>query len=152
MDGILRKIDGAHTKRRRRYHRPEVVRTADIDLVVAREPNEYAAARALFEEYAAQLGVDLCFQNFAGELERLPEMYGSPSGRLILARAGDGSWLGCVGVRGLPHAGDRADDGTSCEMKRLFVRPAARGSGLGRALATASIEAARRLGYRRKLL
>ena len=58
------------------------------ELVVASHPEDYFAARALFSEYASQLGVDLCFQNFSAELERLPEMYGHPGGRLILAQKG----------------------------------------------------------------
>jgi len=116
-----------------------------VDLIVAADAAEYRAARKLFEEYAAQLGVDLCFQNFAAELERLPEMYGTPSGRLILARDVSG-YLGCVGVRSLHR------DPSACEMKRLYVRPAARGSGLGRRLALAAVAAGRELAYSRMVL
>lgn len=117
--------------------------TEPIELVSAQTPSDYATARALFLEYAAQLGVDLCFQGFAEELERLPEMYGPPAGCLILARDGE-DVVGCVGVRRFS-----AD---TCEMKRLFVREVARGSGLGRQLAETSVAAARRLGYRRMVL
>jgi ribosomal protein S18 acetylase RimI-like enzyme len=116
-----------------------------VELVVAAHPGEYLAGRELFREYAAQLGIDLCFQNFSEELARLPEMYGAPSGRLVLAR-GNGEYLGCVGVRRL-H-----DEPSACEMKRLYVRPAARGSGLGRTLAAAAIDAGRELGYARMVL
>lgn len=115
------------------------------ELVVAALPAEYLAGRELFEEYAAQLGVDLCFQDFATELEHLAEMYGPPAGRLILAR-GDSSCVGCVGVRSL-HG-----DGSVCEMKRLYVRPATRGIGLGRTLASAAVTAGRDLGYQRMVL
>ncbi len=99
-----------------------------------------AAARRLFLEYAEGLGVDLEFQGFADELARLPGEYRPPRGALLLAverrRA-----VGCVGVRPLSS--------TVGEMKRLFVRPDRRGRGLGRDLVLASMESARRLGYRR---
>jgi ribosomal protein S18 acetylase RimI-like enzyme len=94
-------------------------------------------------EYAGSLGVDLSFQGFAGELERLPVMYGPPSGCLLLAQH-SGEAIGCIGVRGCT--------GQDCEMKRLYVRNHVRGSGLGRALALRAIDAARMLGYRRVLL
>lgn len=116
-----------------------------IELVVAESGDEFAQGRALFEEYAAQLNVDLCFQGFSAELDRLPEMYGAPRGRLLLAREGD-MLLGCVGIRALKA------DAAACEMKRLYVRDAARGRGLGRRLATASVDAARDLGYTRIVL
>src|SRR5213079_3151023 len=99
--------------------------------------------RALFVEYADQLGIDLCFQNFAAELEHLPEMYGPPAGCLLLGRR-DSQAIACVGVRRL--------SGEVCEMKRLYVRTAERGTGLGSRLAVASVAAARVRGYRRMVL
>ena len=124
---------------------PRATPTSTSELVVANLPEHYLAARALFSEYASQLGVDLCFQNFSAELERLPEMYGPPAGCLFLARQ-DREFIGCIGVRVL------AESPGTCEMKRLYVRAAARGTGLGRRLAVAAIDAARRLGYRRMVL
>jgi ribosomal protein S18 acetylase RimI-like enzyme len=100
-------------------------------------------ARELFKEYQTLLGIDLCFQGFAAELEGLPGDYAPPGGRLFLA-ANDGVPIGCVALRAL--AGGR------CEMKRLFVRPAARGLGAGRTLVTRIIDEARALGYEEMVL
>jgi ribosomal protein S18 acetylase RimI-like enzyme len=106
-----------------------------------------AAIVALLREYEAGIGVSLCFQGFEAEVAGLPGDYAPPGGQLLLARtaAGDGL-LGCVALRAVPAAPDL------CEMKRLYVRSAARGSGLGRRLALAAMEEARRLGYRRMCL
>ena len=96
--------------------------------------------RALFREYEAMLGEDLCFQGFEQELSGLPGKYAPPSGCLLLASEASG----CVALRAI--------DAGTCEMKRLFVRPAFRGRGLGRQLAARSIEEARAAGYRVMLL
>lgn len=108
-------------------------------------PADIAAARSLFEEYAAALGVDLCFQGFAGELGGLPGDYAPPWGRLLLARRGSVD-AGCVALRPLRDAADEPSD--VGEIKRLYVRPSARGSGLGRTLMEAIIQQARAIGYR----
>lgn len=99
---------------------------------------------ALLREYEAGIGTSLCFQNFDAELAGLPGDYAPPDGLMLLARqAGTPELLGCVAVRAVP--------GTPglCEMKRLFVRPAGRGCGLGRMLALAAMAEAGRLGYSR---
>ena len=116
-----------------------------VHIQPAGTPDHYETAGILFREYAAQLGVDLCFQGFNEELSRLSEMYGAPTGRLFLAEA-EGQRIGCVGLRALKG------DARACEMKRLYVRPEGRGSGAGRALAIASIDAARQMGYTRMVL
>ena len=95
---------------------------------------------ALFSEYAATLPIDLAYQDFAGELAALPGCYAPPRGALLLARDEDGAAIGCVGLRPLDEPG-------CCEMKRLYLIPAARGTGLGRDLALTIIAAARRIGY-----
>ncbi len=112
-------------------------------VVPAQSDADYAAARELFCEYAAALGVDLCFQGFGAELQQLPVMYGPPDGYLLLASA-NVARVGCIGVRRF--------DAHSCELKRLYVRAAARGTGLGRSLVATALERARLLGYRRTLL
>jgi putative acetyltransferase len=108
------------------------VSTTDVD-----------AARELFVEYQASLGVDLCFQGFDRELAELPGDYAPPGGCLLLARA-DGDAIACVALRKL--------DAETCEMKRLYVQPSQRGLGLGRAMAEAAIAEARRIGYVRMRL
>jgi ribosomal protein S18 acetylase RimI-like enzyme len=104
---------------------------------------DLARVRELFAEYAAGLGVDLGFQGFREELAGLPGDYAAPAGRILIARDGD-HVAGCVALR--PTRGD------ICEMKRLYVRPAARGRGVGKTLVTRIIEVARQLGYARMRL
>lgn len=99
--------------------------------------------RALFEEYAASLAFELDFQGFADELAGLPGAYAPPRGRLLLALDG-GSAVGCVALRPV--------DGRTAELKRLYVRPRARGSGAGRRLTEAAVAAARAAGYERIVL
>jgi ribosomal protein S18 acetylase RimI-like enzyme len=104
-------------------------------------PEEIATASALFRAYAEALGIDLSFQDFEGELASLPAKYAPPKGELLLAHGAGGEPLGCVAMRPM------SEDGC-CEMKRLYVAPAARGSGLGLALVEAIVAAAYRAGYR----
>lgn len=116
------------------------------EILRAGDESQFAAARELFLEYANSLGFDLCFQGFAEELASLPGAYGPPHGRLLLAVSPQG-YLGCVALRQRPVI-----EAYVCEMKRLYVRPSARGTGLGRALAERIIAEARELGYSRMVL
>ncbi len=110
-------------------------------------PAQLDATRSIFQEYAAQSGVDLCFQNFDAELAGLPGDYASPHGALLLALI-DGDIAGCCAMRPL-HSSDYPN---ACEMKRLYVRKPFRRFGLGRQLAEAAIDAARVAGYHHLLL
>jgi ribosomal protein S18 acetylase RimI-like enzyme len=132
-------------------------------IVTAIEPHEIEAARAIFREYAGSLDVDLCFQNFQEELAMLPGDYAEPRGALLLALIdaapgdgviGTGQMIVCGDGRSAHVAAccalrplDAADYPNAAEMKRLYVRPAFRGMGLGRQLAEAILDAARSAGY-----
>jgi GNAT superfamily N-acetyltransferase len=112
-------------------------------VTVDRAGPELDAVRDLFLEYGESLAFNTCFGGLDEELAALPRDYVSPHGCLLLARQGPEA-AGCAGVRRL--------DATACEMKRLYVRPRFRRTGLGRALALAAIERARHLTYRRLYL
>jgi len=114
-----------------------------VRIVQATTDDEIEQARALFTEYATGLGFSLCFQGFDKELAELPGDYAPPVGRLLLAYD-DEQLLGCIALR-------RRDEVT-CEMKRLFLRPDARGKGAGRILVDQILAAAREIGYRRMVL
>lgn len=118
-----------------------------IQLIVAQSPSELQAARQIFREYADQLGIDLCFQDFDVELAGLPGEYAEPQGALLLALV-DGELAGCCALRPLVAS----DYPNACEMKRLYVRKAHRRLGLGRQLAEAVLDAARIAGYHHVLL
>ncbi|MGN6790674.1 MAG: GNAT family N-acetyltransferase [Rhodanobacteraceae bacterium] len=113
--------------------------SSDVALLQADAPQHVEIVRALFREYAEAIGTDLEYQGFSAELAALPDPYVPPRGALLIARVG-GAVAGCVGLRPI-------DEGMG-EMKRLYVRPAWRKSGLGRHLVQAVIDAARRAAYR----
>ncbi len=114
----------------------------EIQIVAPGEADGLQAARKIFLEYADSLGIALDFQGFEEELASLPGAYAAPRGALLLARV-DGVVAGCCALRPL----DTSDYPGAAEMKRLYVRRAFRGFGLGRALAEAALDAARQAGY-----
>lgn len=113
-----------------------------VTLTTPSDPEALEAVRALFREYADSLDVDLQFQAFDAELAHLPGDYAPPRGSLLLALVG-GTVAGCCALRPL----DSSDYPNAAEMKRLYVRRAFRGFGLGRQLAEATLDAARQAGY-----
>jgi ribosomal protein S18 acetylase RimI-like enzyme len=114
-----------------------------LEIVQADTAELISEARELFQEYAASLNFDLCFQNFEQELAELPGEYVPPGGRLFVARQ-EKMTAGCVALRKFSPG--------ICEMKRLYVRPAFRGKGMGKQLALAVIAAACQADYGRMRL
>jgi len=114
-----------------------------LEFIQAESAEHVTCARELFKEYAAALGINLCFQNFDQELAELPGAYAPPDGRLLFALHGN-KIAGCIALRKI---GDEA-----CEMKRLYVRPEFRGRQIGRALVERLIREAREIGYMRMRL
>lgn len=119
------------------YERNQI---AGLRMTQVSSPAQIAQVRKLFLEYAKSLGFSLCFQNFDQELAGLPGDYSPPEGRLLLAEY-EGQVAGCVALHKLEPG--------VCEMKRLYLRPAFRGKGLGRRLAKAILDEARSIGYQR---
>jgi ribosomal protein S18 acetylase RimI-like enzyme len=116
---------------------------AIADIRHAAFPRDASEVRTLFQEYADGLGVDLAFQGFDDEVAALPGKYATPEGRVLLAWHDDVA-VGCIALRRI--------DGSVCEMKRLYVRPQARGESLGRRLVERLCEEARNAGYSRMCL
>lgn len=120
---------------------------SNIQLAIPTSAEDLAATSNVFREYAISLGFDLCFQDFESEIANLPGDYAQPRGALLLAKV-DGAIAGCCALRPL----DSSDYVNAAEMKRLYVRPAFRGLGLGRQLAEAILDAALMAGYDSVLL
>jgi GNAT superfamily N-acetyltransferase len=109
-----------------------------IEILQASSEDLIEQTRAIFKEYADDLCIDLCFQNFTEELENLPGDYGPPNGCIYLAYYED-KLVGCVALRKF--------EGNICEMKRLYVRPRYRGKKIGKELSRAIIKKALEIGY-----
>jgi ribosomal protein S18 acetylase RimI-like enzyme len=113
------------------------------EIIQATEKEHISEIKTLFLEYSNWLGELFCFQGFEEELASLPGKYASPSGRLYLVFS-DGKSAGCIGIRKI--------DDEVCEMKRLYVRPEARGLGIGKKLVDLVVSDAKQIGYKKMLL
>lgn len=111
-----------------------------MDISIAASAEDIGIIRGLFREYQSSLEIDLCFQNFEGELASLPGKYAPPDGRLYLAWEGD-QGVGCAGLRKIAEG--------ICELKRLYVQPSHRGRGIGRQIALEALKDAHQIGYGR---
>ena len=117
-----------------------------VEISAPRTPTDHEAIKALMREYAESLGFSLAYQDFEKELADFPGKYAPPDGALLLATVG-GEAAGTVALRKL--------DATTCEMKRLYVKPPFRGRrtgdgrSIGRALAEDIVAIGRERGYRR---
>ncbi len=118
---------------------------SNTGIAAASWPEDRAVVRDLFREYVDSLNIDLTFQDVQAELADLPGRYRAPQGTILIARDDTGRAVGCIALRPLAEAG-------TCEMKRLYVQPAARGGQLGRRLAEAVIAFARAANYKRMYL
>lgn len=118
------------------------MKTSSIRFVTPNLPEEFDALCEIFREYAQSLHIDLCFQDFQAELAELPGEYAAPRGALLLALMNE-ELAGCCALRPL----DRVDYPNACEMKRLYVRPLWRRSGVGRQLVETILDQARLAGY-----
>lgn len=111
-----------------------------IEIKPARFPEDLEPVVAIFREYVASPSVSLDFQDYEPEFASLPGKYAAPDGRLFLLWKG-GAVVGCAALRKVA--------GSICEMKRVYIRPAARGEGLGRRLIESILVEAREAGYSR---
>lgn len=123
------------------------MKSPSVRFLTPTSSSELDALRGIFREYADSLAVDLCFQGFETELASLPGEYAEPRGALLMALVNE-EVAGCCALRPL----DNVDYINACEMKRLYVRPLFRKSGLGRQLAEAILDQARLAGYNSVLL
>ena len=115
--------------------------TPDATIAPAASEADRTDFAALVREYVDWLAIDLGYQGLEAELAALDRVYGAPGG-ILLARGADGAALGGVAIKPLPALGSGI-----CEMKRLYVRPAGRGSGLGRRLGEAALAHGRAAGF-----
>jgi ribosomal protein S18 acetylase RimI-like enzyme len=115
-----------------------------VELRSAQSENDYALAKDLFVAYASQLGVDLSFQNFSNELEKIRTEYGPPTGVIILVFDEKENAIGCFAIRKFQDS--------VCELKRMYLRNDFQGKGIGKAMLKNAIVLGRELGYERMRL
>ena len=115
-----------------------------MNLKEASSPQSYTIAKQLFMEYAAELEIDLSFQNFNKELDNIQKQYSRPEGILFILFDQQGFPIGCFGIRALENS--------ICELKRMFLKKRVRGTGLGKLMMTKAIESAKELGYKKMRL
>ncbi|WP_394751107.1 GNAT family N-acetyltransferase [Spongiimicrobium salis] len=115
-----------------------------VHLVEAKSDKDYKIAIQLFKEYAVQIGIDLSFQNFDREILDIEKQYSKPTGQLILAYDATENPIGCFGVRKFSDS--------ICELKRMYVRKAARGKGIGKELLVRAMEVGKALNYQKMRL
>jgi ribosomal protein S18 acetylase RimI-like enzyme len=115
----------------------------NVQFKIARSTEEFSTAKILFEEYAAALNVDLCFQGFDEELRTLYIQYNLPTGCLVLVYD-DEKVIGCAAIRELEN--------TSCELKRMYLKAECRGKNIGKKLLQCMFDKAKDLGYTKILL
>ncbi|WP_221393989.1 GNAT family N-acetyltransferase [Dyadobacter sp. NIV53] len=111
-----------------------------IRIIKAATPEEYHAGAVLFKEYAESLDFTLSFQSFEDELTILPKMYGQATGALLLAES-EGEFIGAVGLR-------QIENESTCEVKRMYIKPGYQGKGIGKALLTSLIDVAKEMEYK----
>jgi ribosomal protein S18 acetylase RimI-like enzyme len=118
------------------------MKRSELRFITPHSPQEFDALRGIFQDYANELQIDLCFQGFAAELAELPGDYAPPRGHLLMALA-DETLAACCALRPL----DAVDYPNACEMKRLYVRKAYRSAGIGRQLVEVMLEFASLAAY-----
>lgn len=122
-----------------------------FDIFLAEKPEDIEMVRALFIDCVKSFNVDISFQDFTSELANLPGKYAPPTGCLLLARSrASNAIIACVGLRPITSA--IHPEGGCCEMKRLFVVPEGRGTGIAMEMVKASLEYAKNMGYKTMLL
>lgn len=115
--------------------------------LIENEGPELDIIRGLFREYANELQEDLCFQSFEAEVQDPLKKYVHPGGCILLACINEEP-AGCIALMPLPQA----EGVKACEMKRLYVRPAHRKSGLGRELVDRLLDFAKERGFQKMKL
>lgn len=113
--------------------------TTQYTIIEAHNEEHFQIGATLFREYAEDIQVDLCFQDFQKELQELHLQYARPNGCLFLIQAADEQYAGCGAIRKI--------EGSIAELKRMYIRPSTRGLGLGHQLLQKAIQVAEELRY-----